>query len=219
VTRVFDLVIWDLDGTLIDSKADLVASVNAARGEMGLGPLTPEIVATYVGNGAPVLIRRALGPEAPQADVDRALDYFIRFYNEHCLDETRLYPGVAETLDAIHESGGRLAVLTNKPVRISNRIVDGLGLSNLFFRVYGGNSFAEKKPHPSGILHLMSESGVSKERTLMVGDSHVDIETAKNAKCKSCGVTWGFQPESLKLVPPDYLVSSASEIIRLTGGC
>ena len=211
----FDLVIWDLDGTLIDSKADLVNAVNATRGWMDLAPLSPATVASYVGNGAPVLIRRALGPEAPQTDVDRALEYFIRYYHEHCLDETRLYPGVAETLEGLAAQGSRLAVLTNKPVRISHVIVEGLGLSSTFFRIYGGNSFDQKKPHPIGIHKLMEESGAAGERTLMVGDSSVDIETARNAGSRSCGVLYGFQPETFSLVPPDFLVQQATEILAL----
>ncbi len=211
----FDLVIWDLDGTLIDSKADLVNAVNATRGWMDLAPLAPATVASYVGNGAPVLIRRALGPEAAQSDVDRALEYFIRFYHEHCLDETRLYPGVAETLEGLTAHGSRLAVLTNKPVRISHVIVEGLGLASTFFRIYGGNSFDQKKPHPIGIQKLMEETGAPGNRTLMVGDSHVDIETARNAGSKSCGVLYGFQPETFALVPPDYAVREAVEILRL----
>ncbi len=214
-TGPFDLVIWDLDGTLIDSKADLVNAVNATRGWMDLAPLAPATVASYVGNGAPVLIRRALGPEAPQEDVDRALDYFIRHYHDHCLDETRLYPGVAETLEGLAAQGSRLAVLTNKPVRISHVIVDGLGLSSTFFRIYGGNSFEQKKPHPIGIQKLMEETGASGHRTLMVGDSKVDIETARNAGSRSCGVLYGFQPETFALVPPDFLVREAVEILAL----
>ncbi len=202
------LLIFDLDGTLIDSKLDLVHSVNAARGLMGLPVISEELVASYVGNGAPVLMRRALGPDASEADVQRALEYFLNYYREHMLDNTRLYPGVQEALDRLHQAGSKLAVLTNKPARFSRAIVEGLGLGGHFFRVYGGNSFAQKKPDPIGIETLLSESGVARNLTIMVGDSGVDVQTARNAGVKACGVTYGFQPESFDQNPPDLLVDN-----------
>src|SRR5579864_7287159 len=143
-----NLLIFDLDGTLIDSKVDLVHSVNAARGLMKLAPISEDVVSSYVGNGAPVLMRRALGPEASEADVQRALEYFLAYYREHMLDNTRLYPGVREALDRLHDAGQRMAVLTNKPVRFSRELVKGLHLGSHFFQVYGGNSFVQKKPDP-----------------------------------------------------------------------
>jgi phosphoglycolate phosphatase len=129
------LLIFDLDGTLIDSKLDLAHSVNAARAYMEMPPLDHALIATYVGNGAPVLIRRAMGPEASQEDIDRALDFFIRYYAQHCLDFTVLYPGVKEALDRLRGAEVPMAILTNKPVRISYRILEGLGLGEHFFRV------------------------------------------------------------------------------------
>jgi phosphoglycolate phosphatase len=200
------LLIFDLDGTLIDSKLDLAHSVNAAREYMDMPPLEHALIYTYVGNGAPMLIRRALGAEASQADVDRALEFFIRYYAQHCLDFTVLYPGVREALDRLRTAAVPMAVLTNKPVRISNQIVKGLGLEDHFFRVYGGNSFVQKKPNPVGIDTLLTECGLPRETAVMVGDSAVDIQTARNAKVQACGVTYGFQPESLKAAPPDILV-------------
>lgn len=201
-----DLVIFDLDGTLIDSQQDLVNSVNATRGFMGLPPLEGARIASYVGNGAPVLIRRAMGDQTSQADVDKALEYFLSYYRDHMLDHTRLYPGVQEALDSLHEAGVKLAVLTNKPVRFSQAILDGLGLGGHFQRVYGGNSFEEKKPHPVGIRRIMEELGASPERTLMVGDSAVDVLTARNAGVMCCGVSFGFQPEQFAEFPPDLVV-------------
>ncbi len=199
-------MIFDLDGTLIDSQADLASSVNATRRFMGMDPLDRATVASYVGHGAPVLIRRTLGPEASEQDVARALDYFIRYYHEHCLDETRLYPGTQQMLDDLQQADRRLAILTNKPVRISQRIVEGLGLKGHFFEVFGGNSFEQKKPHPIGIEKLREVTGLAPELTLMVGDSGVDVETARNAKVASCGVTFGFSPETLRAASPDYLI-------------
>lgn len=207
-----DLLVFDLDGTLIDSQSDLAFSVNATRAHMGMGPLAIEKISTYVGNGAPVLIRRALGDQATQAEIDEALEFFLEYYRAHPLDNTRLYPGVPESLDRLHTAGRRLAVLTNKPVAISRDILDGLGVGPRFFRVYGGNSFDFKKPHPIGLETLMAEAGIARERTMMVGDSSVDIQTARNAGVRSCGVTYGFAPESLRDPAPDLLVDRFEEL-------
>ena len=202
------LLIFDLDGTLIDSKLDLVHSVNATRTLMNLPALSGDVVGSYVGNGAPVLVRRAMGPDASEADVERALEYFLAYYREHMLDNTRLYPGVREALDRLHQGGSKLAVLTNKPERMSRAIVEGLGLGRHFFQVYGGNSFTQKKPDPIGIETLMSESGVTRDLTMMIGDSSVDVQTARNAKVKACGVTYGFQPETFEQNPPDLVIDN-----------
>lgn len=202
-----DLLIFDLDGTLIDSQLDLAHAVNAARGHMGLPPIEHATISSYVGNGAPVLMRRAMGPEASDADVQHALEFFLAYYRAHMLDYTRLYPGVREALDKYRQAGVPMAILTNKPVRFSQEIVDGLGLGRHFFRVYGGNSFEQKKPHPIGIETLLREAGATRAGTLMVGDSAVDVRTARNAAVRSVGVTWGFQPESLAEEPPDVMIS------------
>jgi phosphoglycolate phosphatase len=208
-----NLVIFDLDGTLVDSKVDLVHSVNAARGLMDLPPISDQLVSSYVGNGAPVLMRRALGPEASEADVQRGLEFFLKYYRAHMLDNTRLYPGVKDALDRLREAGAKMAVLTNKPVRFSRSIVEGLGLKQHFFQVYGGNSFEQKKPDPIGIETLLRESGLARERTIMVGDSGVDIQTARNAKVQACGVSYGFQPESFVEYPPDFVVDDMGELV------
>lgn len=207
-----NLLIFDLDGTLIDSKLDLAHAVNAARAHMGLGDLPHPLVFSYVGNGAPTLIRRALGPEAGEAQVQEALEFFLEYYRDHMLDYTTLYPGVADTLDALLQSGKRMAVLTNKPVRISKAIISGLGLERHFFQIYGGNSFEQKKPHPIGIETLLSEAGMGAGHALMIGDSAVDIQTARNAGIKSCGVTYGFQPETLAAEPPDFLIDRFEDL-------
>ena len=207
-----DLVIFDLDGTLIDSKRDLVQAVNATRRHLGMSALEEDRVASYVGNGAPVLIRRVLGPRASEEAVQEALEYFIEYYRDHCLDFTRLYPTVQQSLDRLRAAGVQLAVLTNKPVKISNTIVGGLGVQGHFRHVYGGNSFDHKKPHPIGVQTLMTECKATRERTLMVGDSSVDIQTARNAGVKACGVTYGFQPETLEDPKPDLLVDRMSDM-------
>lgn len=210
-----ELLIFDLDGTLIDSKLDLAHAVNATRAHMGMPPLGHELIFSYVGNGAPVLVRRALGPDATEEEVGRALAYFLEYYRNHMLDYTVLYPGVKETLEKLDDGARRLAVLTNKPVRISQAILDGLGVGKHFFRVYGGNSFEQKKPDPIGVNTLMEETGIPKERAVMVGDSAVDVQTARNAGIPCCGVTYGFQPEGLEGTPPDYLIERFDQIFSV----
>jgi phosphoglycolate phosphatase len=204
------LLIFDLDGTLIDSEADLVQSVNAVRTWMGLDPLPEKLVATYVGRGVPVLMRRALGEDASEEDIARGVDYFLQFYQEHMLDHTVPYPGVREALERLN--GRTLAVLTNKPVNFSRSILEGLRLAPYFSFVYGGNSFEHKKPHPVGVLRLMEETGASAAETLIVGDSDTDVLTGRNAGVKICGVTYGIGSHTLQNTPPDFLVDDLREL-------
>jgi phosphoglycolate phosphatase len=212
-----ELLIFDLDGTLIDSKRDLVDSVNATRIWAGLQALPDELVASYVGNGAPVLIQRAF-PDGTAADHARFLRYFLDYYREHMLDATTLYPGVREALDRLHSADVAMAVLTNKPVRFSVHLIEGLGLDTHFFRIYGGNSFEEKKPHPLGIRLLMEESGAGASATMMVGDSAVDVLTARNAGVQACGVSWGFQPETFSQAPPDLVIDDMRALAEMIIG-
>lgn len=207
-----NLIIFDLDGTLIDSKLDLANSVNAARAHLGRPPIDNHLVYSYIGNGAPILIRRSLGDDASQDEVDLALEFFLTYYREHMLDNTYLYAGVREAVERFHEAGVKMAVLTNKPVKFSRALVDGLGLRDRFVNVYGGNSFEEKKPHRVGVDTLITEAGAHRRLTLMVGDSVVDVRTARNAQIPCCGVTYGFQPEGFADDPPDFLVDSMEEL-------
>jgi phosphoglycolate phosphatase len=213
-----DLLIFDLDGTLVDSKVDLINSVNATRLHMGLSALPDPLIAGFIGRGAPALIRSALGDDTPQQEVDRALDYFLGYYREHMLDETRLYPGVAQSLDKFQANGIPMAILTNKPVKFSQLMMQRLNLFGHFLKIYGGNSFEQKKPHPIGIETLLAETGSRQDETLMIGDSSVDIRTARNAGVACCGVTYGFQPETFTAEPPDFTVDHMEELVaRILG--
>jgi len=216
------LLVFDLDGTLIDSRQDLCNSVNATLENFELAPLKDEVIASYIGDGAAMLIRRALAipgevPESRRAAelFDEAFPYFLRYYREHLLDYTTVYPGVMESLEALktHSAGAprRMAILTNKPVRPARVICDGLGLSSYFFSIYGGDSFVTKKPDPEGLETLMREAGVGPEETLMVGDSDVDVQTARNCGVWTLGCGFGLSPEALAAAEPDVLVDGAAE--------
>ncbi len=209
------LILFDLDGTLIDSEQDLANSVNAMLRHFGRKELPLEVIDTYIGDGAPMLIRRALGDPAHATFLQEALNYFLMYYREHKLDTTRPYAGIAEALQQAATFDGtarQMAVLTNKPVRASRDILAGLGLSEFFFQTYGGNSFETKKPDPLGAETLMREAGAEPDETIMVGDSEVDVLTARNANLWSIGVTYGFAPHTLERTHPDILVDTPEEL-------
>jgi phosphoglycolate phosphatase len=208
-----DLLVFDLDGTLVNSTLDLANSVNATREHMGLEALPVPTVASYVGNGVPVLIRKAMGPEASDETIDVAQTFFMTWYRDHILDNTLPYPGVIEGLGQAQRAGHRMAVLTNKPERFSKALLAGLGMDKYFFRIYGGNTFPEKKPSPFGLRKLMEETGTKPENTWMIGDSSVDIQTARNAGVRCVGVTYGIKPESLETDPPDVLLDSLEGLL------
>jgi len=213
------LIVFDLDGTLIDSRQDLTSSINAMLAEFGRQPLPEEIIATYIGDGAGMLVRRALGDPEPtpagEALVEDALQHFLAHYREHKLDHTYVYPGVFASLDALRAlpdgTPRKMAVLTNKPVRPSVDICDALGLSPYMFRIYGGNSFASKKPDPEGLNTLIREAAVAPEEALMIGDSSVDILTARRAGAWVLGCRFGLSSHTVESIPSDCLVDAASE--------
>jgi phosphoglycolate phosphatase len=204
------LLVFDLDGTLIDSGADLCASVNAMLAEFGREPLSQTVISTYIGDGAARLVSRSLGEPEDSALERAALQFFLDYYREHKLDHTYVYPGVFAALDEVRQQRS-MAVLTNKPIHPSLAICEALGMSPYFFRVIGGNSFASKKPDPEGLRALMEEAGARPEETVMIGDSDVDVLTARNAGTWSLGCSYGLSPHTLEKVPPDCLVDTPDE--------
>lgn len=206
-------LIFDLDGTLIDSKQDLIRSVNAMLAKMGREQLHEDTISGYIGHGAPKLVARALGNGAEEAECEQALKFFLAHYEEHKLDSTRPYPGVADALEELRLFP--MAVLTNKPVRVSRRIVEGLGLAKYFRAVYGGNSFETKKPDPLGARKILLELGATAGETMMVGDSEVDVQTARNAGTLAAAVNYGFGAHDRAAYPADLYLDRLTDLTVL----
>jgi phosphoglycolate phosphatase len=230
------LLVFDLDGTLVDSQIDLARSINATLIHFGKQALPPNTIANYIGDGASALVRRALAhahliasePDPhDNAFVAEALDWFIAYYKIHKLDCTAAYPGVVGALAEIRQRHPALpmAVLTNKPVDPSRAICAALGLDRYFFQNYGGNSFATKKPDPEGLLKLMVEATALRPgaepvlpcETVLIGDSHVDVETARACGARSLGCTYGLSPTTLAAARPDRTVDHARDWPRALG--
>jgi phosphoglycolate phosphatase len=208
-------IIFDLDGTLIDSKRDLIHSVNAMLRELGRVELPEETISGYIGHGAPQLVARALGDGCSKEERQRALEFFLRYYETHKMDTTSAYPGVGETLEKLATIP--MAVLTNKPVRISVRILDAMGLSNYFQAIYGGNSFETKKPDPLGARTILRELNAGPQEALLVGDSEVDVQTARNAGTLAAAVNYGFGVHDRGAHPADVYLDRFDELVKLLG--
>jgi phosphoglycolate phosphatase len=198
------LLVFDLDGTLVDSKVDLANAVNVALESFDLPPLPHPMIYSYVGDGASMLIRRALPRE--KADLlPEVLDRFLAYYRRHLLDTTRAYPGVVA---ALRKWAGiyRMAVLTNKGVAMTKETLSGLSLDGYFFEVRGGDSFGTKKPDPEGLLHILREAGVEAQEAVMIGDSRNDVQAGRAAGTVICGVTYGLGTSGFAEHPPDFTV-------------
>jgi len=206
-------LIFDLDGTLIDSKQDLIRSVNAMLVETGREPLHEDTVSSYIGHGAPRLVARALGNGATEEECERALRFFLAHYDAHKLDSTRAYPGVTEALQELRDFP--MAVLTNKPVRASRKILEGLGLASFFRAAYGGNSFETKKPDPLGAKKILEELGAAPAQALIVGDSEVDVQTARNTGTLAAAVNYGFGTHDRAAYPADIYLDRLTELAAM----
>ena len=207
-------LVFDLDGTLVDTKDDLAEAVNVTLRTLGLPPEDPRRLWSYVGHGARVLLERALGPARAQL-IEPALAVFMPWYREHLLDRSAVYPGLAATIETLAGDGIVFSVLTNKPEVMSRAIVDGLGLGERFPRVIGGDTLGVKKPDPTGLLRLIDEAAVPSARTLMVGDSAIDVATGRNAGVATCGVLWGFSGPSVRDAGADVLVGAPAELVAV----
>ncbi|HLY60519.1 MAG TPA: HAD-IA family hydrolase [Terriglobia bacterium] len=214
--KQIQFLIFDLDGTLVDSETDLTLSVNAVRSQMGLDALPIKTISSFVGRGVVSLIERALGSSASPEDVQKAVALFLAYYRGHMLDHTVTYAGVRETLDGL--KGWKMAVLTNKPVRFSRDMIAGLGLAGHFSFIYGGDSFERKKPDPMGVAKLMEDTGCSAAQTMIVGDSDTDVFTARNAGVMACGVTYGIGSHTLEAAQPDFTVDNFRDLLPLLNG-
>lgn len=208
------LLVWDLDGTLVDSREDLACAINAMLAHLGRPTLPLDRVVAFVGNGARTLVRRCLGEEGPE---DEGLAFFLAYYRDHLLDRTRPYDGIPGQLEALAARGLTHAVLTNKPLAHAEAILAGLGLRARFQRVIGGDSFATRKPHPEGAQALLREAGIAPQEALLIGDSDNDVLTAKAAGMWSLGVDYGFSAHTFAEAEPDARVDTVAEIGTLLG--
>jgi len=208
-------LIFDLDGTLIDSKQDLIHSVNAMLSELGRKQLAAATISGYIGHGAPQLVARALGDGCSEEERQHALQFFLSYYEHHKMDTTQAYPGVAETLEQLARMP--MAVLTNKPVRISVRILEQMGLSKYFRVIYGGNSFETKKPDPQGATRILRDLDAEPREALLIGDSEVDVQTARNAGTLAAAVNYGFGVHDRGAYPADIYLDRFGELVTLLG--
>ena len=212
---LYDLFVFDLDGTLADTREDLRTSINRALSSLGLKPLSLEELTLYVGDGARVLVERALGPKKKSGAVERALETFLDDYRETCTQTTKLYPEVRAALAALRaqDRPKDLAVLTNKPMFHAQKILAAQGLEGFFRSVVGGDTTGGKKPNPAGLLRIAEDLGHPLEKTLLVGDSAIDVQTARAAGSKAAFVKYGFRPNDWREAMPDYVLSSLLELL------
>ena len=210
-----ELFIFDLDGTLIDSRADIVASLNRARAGFGLPPLDDDVAGGFIGDGVQRLLERGLATTDPNV-IARALAVFRAHYDAHCLDRTALYPDVPEVLDVLE---GRVrAIVTNKPEPFARKILAGLGVEDRFEFVLGGDTTPAKKPDPAGILDVLRRAGKSPAQALVVGDALQDLEAARAAGVRAALVTYGIGREAdLRAAGPDLLLRRLAELPARVG--
>jgi phosphoglycolate phosphatase len=214
----FQLIVFDLDGTLVDSRRDIADAANALLESCGAAPIPEARVGAMVGEGAAMLVVRAFRASGVERPTD-ALERYLAFYDERLLNHTRPYDGIPEVLDALARRGA-LAVLTNKPIASTRRLLDGLDLARFFppEAVLGGDGPFPRKPDPAALLHLAASGGVSAAATLMVGDSAIDWRTARAASTGICLARYGFGFDTIplhELTPDDHVIDAAADLLRL----
>ncbi|SFC74421.1 phosphoglycolate phosphatase [Pseudoalteromonas denitrificans] len=215
-----NVLLFDLDGTLVDSAPDLALAVNQTLAELGLASFDQKIIRGWVGNGAQVLIQRALSGSteiSKSLDVelsDKALKIFLASYEANVCCETKPYSGVVDTLKSLKEKGFRLAIITNKPERFISPILIGLGMDGLFELIIGGDTLAKRKPDPLPLNYACEKLSVTAERCIMIGDSKNDILAAKAAKMQSIGLTYGYNyGEDIAVHQPELVLSDFTDLL------
>ena len=208
--------LFDLDGTLVDSREDIAASVNFVRASVGLPALSVDVVTGMIGLGIRTLLERALSEDGG-ISIDEAILRFRSHYRDHCLVKTHLYPGVLETIESL-ESCVR-AVVTNKPIEFSMKILSGLGLGGRFGAIIGGDSTPEKKPHPLPVIRAIEALGAAPAEAILVGDSEVDVEAGRRAGVRTCAVSYGYgSREEIAGARPDHVIARLPDLIGLLSG-
>jgi phosphoglycolate phosphatase len=204
-------LIFDLDGTLVDSVPDLTISLNLLREELGCSPVSEQRVAEIVGDGVSVLVERALGSELFQpGHVTR----FMQIYDAHILDNTRCYPGI-EDLFSRH-SAEQMALVTNKPYQLTVKLLEGLNLTRHFRKIIGGDSYAEKKPHPLPVLKALEALNADPQQTVMIGDHHTDLRSGLGAGTMTCFCAYGMGHTDGLL--PDFRAEQSTDLLQLFPG-
>jgi len=217
-----ELLLFDLDGTLINSAPDLAVAVNYMLQKIGHDTFSEETIDGWVGNGALMLVKRALSGERnvdeslEEAFVAHALEIFLNFYGKNLCVATVTYDNVPQTLKTLKEKGYRLAIVTNKPFAFVEPILHGLGLDGLFELILGGDSLAHKKPNPEPLMHACETLGVDIQKSVMVGDSKNDIQAANSCAMQSVGVTYGYNyGEKIDMYKPTKVVDDFAELLEL----
>jgi len=212
-----ELLIFDLDGTVIDSSEDIAWSVNGTLGELGLPTLPYDVIVGYIGWGVRMLLKQAIPGERHDL-LDRGAEIFLAHYGGHLTVRTRPYPGVEKVLRRFQERGFKMALVTNKPFALTTRILNDLSLGNYFHPVLGGDSVKQKKPHPEGLETVLRTAGVPPSHALFIGDSRVDIETGKRAGITTIGAAYGFRGrKELEAAGADRIIEDFSDLVEIVG--
>ncbi len=211
--KKISLIVYDFDGTLVDTLDDIALSVNLTLKELGQPNLTKEIIKTCVGNGVVMLMTRALNGSG-EKDIDRAVRLFRKHYDEHLMDHSRFYPNCLDTIEFF--SNREQAICSNKPEDFVRKILAGLNCLGPFPSIIGGDSFKTRKPDPEGLNHLLARHRVSPDEAIFVGDSAVDIETGKNANVFTCAVTYGMGDiHAIQALKPDWTIDDISKLKQI----